>query len=227
VRAGKAYISSLGTTGVLIASSLLLLAVVGAMLAFDRWPDNAAAETDVVAITADGPASERTLQTHERTSASRASADRRTGTAGDRGRAADTGVPSSVARAASVQVAADSDPLVKTPPPADPVVTELPAPDSVDDTRPVTAPAPSPGTGTPAPDAPSPDKPSQPELPTPDEILPDPNDEAVGLSAVTAPLAESLSPLSPVLGHTVRHTGEGLDGTLSGLVEATSAQTER
>ena len=218
MRAGKAYISSLGTTGVLIASSLLLLAVVGAMLAFDRWPDNAVAETDVVAITAEGLTSERTAQAHERTSTS--SADRRAGSAGDRGRAADTDVPRGAARAASVQVAAGSDSVVKTPPPADPVITELPAPDSGENSGPVSAPAPSP----PGPDAP--DTPTQPELPTPDELLPDPNDEDVGLSAVTAPLAESVSPVSPALSHTVRHAGDGLDGTLSGLVEATSGGTE-
>ena len=220
MRAGKAYISSLGTTGVLIASSLLLLAVVGAMLAFDRWPDNAAAETDVVAITSDGRASERTLGTHASTFAAGGSADRRAGSAGDRGRAAGARIPRSVARAASVQVGADSDSVVKTPRPADPVVTGLPAPDSVDDNGPVTAP--SPGTGTPTPDTPG--KPAQPDLPTPGELLPDPNEEAVGLSAVTAPVSESLSPVSPALGNTVGRTGEQLDGALSGLVEATSTE---
>jgi hypothetical protein len=38
LKAGKAYISSLGTTGLLIASSLLLLVFVGALVAFDAWP---------------------------------------------------------------------------------------------------------------------------------------------------------------------------------------------
>ena len=55
MRAGKAYISSLGTTGVLIASSLLMLAVVGAFVAFDRWPELAEADSDVVPITAEAP----------------------------------------------------------------------------------------------------------------------------------------------------------------------------
>jgi uncharacterized membrane protein len=42
VNAGKAYISSLGTTGLLIASSVLLLVVVGAIFASLRrhlFPD--------------------------------------------------------------------------------------------------------------------------------------------------------------------------------------------
>ena len=36
MRAGKAYIASAGTTGVLIASAILLLVVVGSLMAFDR-----------------------------------------------------------------------------------------------------------------------------------------------------------------------------------------------
>lgn len=38
MRATKAYIASLGTTGVLLAASLLMLAVVSAVVAFDKWP---------------------------------------------------------------------------------------------------------------------------------------------------------------------------------------------
>jgi hypothetical protein len=38
MKATKAYIASLGTTGVLLAASILMLAVVSAMVAFDRWP---------------------------------------------------------------------------------------------------------------------------------------------------------------------------------------------
>jgi hypothetical protein len=44
VRATRAYIASLGTTGVLIASSLLLLALVSAIVAFRGWPELEAAE---------------------------------------------------------------------------------------------------------------------------------------------------------------------------------------
>lgn len=38
MRATKAYIASLGTTGVVLAASILMLAVVSAVVAFDRWP---------------------------------------------------------------------------------------------------------------------------------------------------------------------------------------------
>src|SRR3954469_2300427 len=38
MKATKAYIASLGTTGVLLAASILMLAVVSAVIAFDRWP---------------------------------------------------------------------------------------------------------------------------------------------------------------------------------------------
>ena len=38
MRATKAYIASLGTTGVLLASALSLLAIVGAIVAFNGWP---------------------------------------------------------------------------------------------------------------------------------------------------------------------------------------------
>jgi hypothetical protein len=41
MRATKAYIASLGTTGVVLAASLLMLAVVSAVVAFDRWPGSA------------------------------------------------------------------------------------------------------------------------------------------------------------------------------------------
>ena len=38
MRATKAYIASLGTTGVVLAASILMLAVVSAVVGFDRWP---------------------------------------------------------------------------------------------------------------------------------------------------------------------------------------------
>jgi hypothetical protein len=51
LRAGKAYISSLGTTGLLVASSVILLVVVGALIAFDAWPTGASAgRTENVAL---------------------------------------------------------------------------------------------------------------------------------------------------------------------------------
>jgi hypothetical protein len=38
MKATKAYIASLGTTGVLLGASLLMLAIVSAVVAFNRWP---------------------------------------------------------------------------------------------------------------------------------------------------------------------------------------------
>src|SRR4051812_28079008 len=40
MKATRAYIASLGTTGVLLASSISLLLVVGAIFAFNGWPDS-------------------------------------------------------------------------------------------------------------------------------------------------------------------------------------------
>jgi hypothetical protein len=50
VRATKAYIASLGTTGVLLAASILMLAVVSAVVAFDGWP-NGQVSTRVATLT--------------------------------------------------------------------------------------------------------------------------------------------------------------------------------
>ncbi len=41
MRARVAYISSLGTTAILVAAALLMLAIVGALVAFRGWPGNA------------------------------------------------------------------------------------------------------------------------------------------------------------------------------------------
>ena len=41
MRARFAYISSLGTTAILVAAALLMLAVVGALVAFRGWPGSA------------------------------------------------------------------------------------------------------------------------------------------------------------------------------------------
>src|SRR3954451_16094058 len=41
MRARVAYISSLGTTAILVAAALLMLALVGALVAFRGWPGSA------------------------------------------------------------------------------------------------------------------------------------------------------------------------------------------
>jgi len=74
VKAGKAYISSLGTTGLLIASSVLLLAVVGAIVAYDRWPDDEPSRADVVAVDGAQRAVPARSVTSERRRAARARA---------------------------------------------------------------------------------------------------------------------------------------------------------
>src|SRR4051795_7399058 len=56
MKATKAYIASLGTTGVLLAASILMLAVVSAVVAFDRWPGaNAATPLQTLVLTDKAP----------------------------------------------------------------------------------------------------------------------------------------------------------------------------
>jgi hypothetical protein len=70
MKATKAYIASLGTTGVLLAASILMLAVVSAVVAFDRWPGaNVTAPIRSVVLT-DRPARIR-VGAHAAPSASR------------------------------------------------------------------------------------------------------------------------------------------------------------
>jgi hypothetical protein len=45
MRARAAYIRSLGTTSILVAASLLMLGVVGALVGFHGWPEGAVGET--------------------------------------------------------------------------------------------------------------------------------------------------------------------------------------
>ena len=210
MRAGKAYISSLGTTGLLIASSLLLLAVVGAFVAFDRWPDSAAADPEVVAIAAEqqreptrrSPAPARTDRTAFGPRASRAVL---TGTR--------IRVPRAVAVAAAIQADGGTDTLVEVPAPADPVISDLPAPDAVAGDR---GPAPAPAVAAPAPDRSTPDRPAGPRLPVPSEVdglLPEPSaGGGDGLSAVATPVEESFETLGPALDGPVEQTGATLDG---------------
>ena len=55
MRATKAYIASLGTTGVLLGASILMLAVVSAVVAFNRWPSGTVS-TRVQTLTLEDPA---------------------------------------------------------------------------------------------------------------------------------------------------------------------------
>jgi hypothetical protein len=197
----------LGTTGLLIASSLLLLVVVGALVAFDRWPGTAAADTETVRIA--GAVSQRDgagpVRAIDRTSATRLA-----GGVAARSVAIRT-PPRAAARAAALQVAAGSDSLVEAPAPADPVVSDLPAPQSV--------PAGGPAPASPQPASPDPAPPAEPGVPLADvvEVLPEPPSGGTGdqVTEVTDPVADSVAPLSPALGGTVERT----TGTLGGLVD--------
>jgi hypothetical protein len=56
MKATKAYIASLGTTGVLLGASLLMLAVVSAVVAFDGWPTGNASTRVQTLVLSERPA---------------------------------------------------------------------------------------------------------------------------------------------------------------------------
>jgi hypothetical protein len=116
VKAGKAYISSLGTTGLLIASSVLLLAVVGTFVAFDRWPTGSSPGAENVAI---GGAD----RVHP---ARKVVAERRSARAERRRAAARARVARARARATRARRSKDANSSL----PTGQVVSGLPAPDS-------------------------------------------------------------------------------------------------
>jgi hypothetical protein len=121
VKAGKAYISSLGTTGLLIASSLLLLAVGGTIVAFDRWPDGEGSRADVVAVDAGERAVPASTVTERRRAArARTSERRRARAAAQRRRA----------RARAKAADGPDGRSSHSVPLADPVISDLPAPDT-------------------------------------------------------------------------------------------------
>jgi uncharacterized membrane protein YgcG len=117
VKAGKAYISSLGTTGLLIVSSLLLLLVVGALFAYDRWPDEQRSRADVVAVGAERAVRARTVTAHQRARV-RLRAERRRAAMVRRRRAR-----------ARVRAASEGS-SVAIPGGQQPIISDLPAPDS-------------------------------------------------------------------------------------------------
>ena len=121
MKAGKAYISSLGTTGLLIASSVLLLLVVGTIVAYDRWPDDDPGRADVVAVDVRERAVRARTVSAERRRAARARAvQRRRAAAAKRRRA----------RAKAADASAGNGRWADATPLGEPVVSDLPAPDS-------------------------------------------------------------------------------------------------
>ena len=118
MNAGKAYITSLGTTGLLIASSLLLLTVVGTIVAFDRWPAGSPYGSETVAI---GGAGDARPAGGAAAGSRRARAERRRAVAERRA------VARTRARGRTAAARRD-DGAGTTPSVADPVVSDLPAP---------------------------------------------------------------------------------------------------
>jgi hypothetical protein len=120
VKAGTAYISSLGTTGLLIASSILLLLIGGTIVAFDGWPDgDASAEPAFVSIR-ESPRAVREGSVTTRRQLARA-------TRAERRRSAAIARRHGRARARTDRGLANaSGPSIVT----DPVISDLPAPDA-------------------------------------------------------------------------------------------------
>jgi len=121
VKAGKAYISSLGTTGLLIASSVLLLLVVGTIVAYDRWPDDEPGRADDVAVDAgERIVRARTVSAERRRAARTRAVQRRRAAAAKRRRA----------RARAAEASAGNGRWADATPLGEPVISDLPAPDS-------------------------------------------------------------------------------------------------
>src|SRR3954463_1749502 len=92
MKATKAYIASLGTTGVLLAASILMLAVVSAVVAFDRWPGGSVQSPAQTLILSDKAPASRVTPTSTAPSLPRAV----TRAAAPRGAAAPRAVPNNV-----------------------------------------------------------------------------------------------------------------------------------
>jgi hypothetical protein len=116
MKATKAYIASLGTTGVLLAAALLMLAVVSAVVAFDRWPNGNVSTRVQTLVLADRPAPIR-VSARGNTAAGAQSRAPGSSSAVQRGR-----VPSATVRRfngrapASVQQPSSNNPLKALPP---------------------------------------------------------------------------------------------------------------
>ena len=210
MRARTAYISSLSTTGVLVASALVMLTIVGALLAFDSWPNHAIAEAESVPIADDGPEAIRR--------------------AADPGPAA--GMPSAATRAAALARSTDvmhalaaragrfesrsgSEPSGSSPGERGQVVSALPAPDAAPGApagqqSSAGAPAPSAGVGD---TGRAPIDPGVIPLP-PGGI--DPNGGDV-VADTTGTVGDAIGQLSPEIGQTVRGSGGVVDATIDGL----------
>jgi hypothetical protein len=209
--ARKAYISSLGTTGLLIAAALAMLIVVGALVAFDRWPSQAVAEAESVPVTRDGVNASH--QSGESRAFARSGPSVRTSAISEKRSAAV--LRRAAARAGKVDAAAAPAPAA--PAVHEPIVSDLPAPDSAPSTPAPAAPAPAAQQQAPEPasaPAPTPPEATLPVI-TPGELTPTTEHT---LDDATAGLGDTVSALSPALGHTIRGTGTTATGTIHVLL---------
>ena len=148
MKASRAYIAGLGTTGVLLSFALLLLVVFGAILASRGWPDAASAEDGVPVRLGEGEGLTRIKPVRFATaSAAPAAAGRTSSTLGNRttgaaGRGAVKGISSAgtrpqAATEAAPEPAPGAGPAQPAAPgaPAAPAVPEVhpPSPPSVGD----------------------------------------------------------------------------------------------
>lgn len=204
--ARKAYISSLGTTGLLVAAALSMLIVVGALVAFDRWPNQAVAEAEAVPIASDGSDAIR-----------RAAEPRELGAALPIARTSvlsasrvDAVLRKSAARAGRIdsQTSRAAARATSTPTVSDPIVSDLPAPDS-------TSAAPAPAQAAPAPAAQAPAPSPAPAILPPGTVTPNAGDS---LDGVSGSVADTVGGLNPGLGQTVRGTASTTSATLDGLL---------
>jgi hypothetical protein len=206
--ARKAYISSLGTTGLLIAAALAMLIVVGALVAFDRWPSQAVAEAESVPVTRDGVNASH--QSGESRAFARSGPSARSTAISEK--RSDAVLRRAAARAGKVDAIATATPAPAAPAVHEPIVSDLPAPDSAPTTPAPAAPAPQPA-AAPA-QAPKPPEATPPVI-TPGELAPTAEDT---LADATGGLGDSVGGLSPTLGHTVRGTVTTANGTIHVLL---------
>ena len=204
--ARKAYISSLGTTGLLIAAALAMLIVVGALVAFDRWPTQAVAEAESVPIT--GDAANASNQAGEPRAFTRTGLPARlTAISDKRSRAV---LRRAAARAGRVESTVGPAPAV-----SETIVSDLPAPNTAPSATAPAAPAQQ-QASAPAPQTPTlPDK-TPPAITLPPGSLAPATED--GVADATTQLGDTLGGLSPSLGETVRGTGTTTTGTIHTLL---------
>ena len=201
MRASRAYIAGVGTTGVLVASAVLLLAVVSTLVAFQGWPGTDLSD-DVSSLVVDGP--------------KRLEVDRPVQVARNAGPAAaavaDAPVPGTAASGVSPAVpAADisSGPAGREfPPTVGPEGTTPPDPNSPQDDS---------GGGTPTEPVSEPGGLLLPDTPLSPQVRRVTDGLGDATEGLTDDLGTRVGQLNPQLGQTLTDTGEILADLLRGL----------